>query len=318
MKIIVKIVLCTTLAFILSCVFLRAPQVHAQPTIDLAISPPTAYIKVKPGTTATHTVVIENLSDQLLKVSPTIVDFKSDNQTGVPLLLDETAFPYFDFDAKSLEPLTLPPKGKAQLALKMSIPSGVPNQEFPMTILFESQPNNEFTMAGATSQVRGSIGSNIIVLISSDSDVPAQLDIDSFKTSGIVDSFRPLKFTPVVTNSGYAGAAASGSAQILNWQGKAIKEYPIRAVVILANSSRELETNSADEAYTTDFYYKPLILLGIYKISVDLTVQNQGQSTHLLQTKTILALPISVLAIAILLPLLWWTYTHFVLNKRSK
>lgn len=301
----------------------------AQTTIDLAVSPPTAYMKVKQGSSATHTIVIENASDQQLKLTPRIVDFKSDNVSGRPVLSDESTFPYFDFDAKSLEQLTLPAKGKAQLTLRMSVPSGVPNQEFPMTILFETQPDTDFSVATSDSQVRGTIGSNLILLISTDAQVPSSLTVHDFKTSGIIDSFRPLKFTPVVTNTGYGATAASGSAQILNWRGKVVKEFQIKPVVILGNSSRELETtlngeplpllSDAEAAeksiFTTQFIYKPLFLLGIYKISLDLSVQNQLEINHIIQTKTVLAFPLSILVVIVLIPICWWIYTYLLRKK---
>lgn len=311
MKKIVKQIITVLLVVLSPWVWAVAPA-SAQTGIDLAVSPPTAYLKIKQGSSATHTIVIENLSEQPLKISPKVVDFSSDNKTGVPILSEKTTFPYFDFDAESLQTLDLPPHGKAQLALKISVPSGVPNQEFPMSVLFESQPNTDFSMVGVSSQVRGVIGSNLIVLVSSEADVSTKLDITSFKTSGIVDSFRPLRFTPVLSNTGYAAAAASGSAQIINWQGKVIKEYPIRPIVVLANSSRELETNLTAETYTTKFYYKPLILLGVYKLSVDLTIQNQDQPVHILQTKHVLAIPISIIVVLLLIPLCWWIYTYFL------
>lgn len=295
--------------------FCAASSVQAQ-AVDLAVSPPTAYMKVKQGSNATHTVVIENLSDQPLVVTPKIVDFTSDNKTGVPVLSQDTTFPYFDFDAKSLDPLNLPPKGKAQLTLKMSIPSGVPNQEFPMTVLFESKPNTDFSLTPGTAQVRGTIGSNLILLVSSESDVTNSVSISSFSTAPIVDSFRPITFTPVMSNTGYAGAAASGSAQIKNWRDVVIAEYELRPTVILGNSSRAMETTDAEGNFTTQFYYKPLILLGIYKISANITIQNTDQPIYITQTKTILALPLSVVVLLLLGPGLWWIYTHFIRTNK--
>ncbi len=325
-----RLIFNTVMAATLTVVF--AHPAFAQTTIDLAVSPPTAYMKVKQGSSATHTIVIENLSDQQLKLTPRIVDFKSDNTSGTPVLSDESSFPYFDFDATSLEQLTLPAKGKAQLTLRMSVPSGVPNQEFPMTVLFESQPDTDFSAAASDSQVRGMIGSNLILLVSGDAQVPSNLAVNDFKTSGIIDSFRPLKFTPVVTNTGYGATAASGSAQILNWRGKVVKEYQIKPVVILGNSSRELETTLSGEPlptldnpeaaekilFTKQFIYKPLLLLGIYKISLDLSVQNQAEINHIIQTKTVLAVPLSILAVVLLIPGCWWVYIYFLRKKDSQ
>ncbi len=304
-----------TSILILISIFLTSvfsPYAFAQSPIELAVTPPSAYIKVKQGSTATHTVVIENVSEQLLTIKPKIVDFSSNNQNGVPILSDTTRFPYFDFDQDSLQPITLPSKGKAELALKITVPSGVPNQEFPLTVLFESTPDTDFSVSAGETSVRSTIGSNLIVLVSSETAVATQLGITSFKTSGIVDSFRPITFTPVVTNTGYAATAASGSAKITDWQGKTVAEFVIRPVVVLGNSSRELEASSSTEAYTSVFRYKPLILLGMYKIQVDLTIQNQDQPIHLLQTKTIIALPISLVVVCFLIPFCWFGYKQYI------
>ncbi len=283
--------------------------------VNLAVSPPTAYLKVKQGSSATHTVVIENLSDQPLKVTPKIVDFSSDNQSNIPILSDTTTFPYFDSDPQSLAPLSLGPKSKAQLTLTITVPPGVPNQEFPLTVLFQSEQDTSFVVAAGSTQVSGTIGSNLIVLVSSDTVVTPSLEISSFKTSSIVDSFRPLHFTPEVTNTGYAAAAASGSAQILDWQGKVIKEFPLRTLIILGNSKRNLETDTVDGLATTSFSYKPLLLLGIYKISIDLIVQNQDQPIHLLETKTIFALPLFLLGALTIFIIAWLINTYYLRRK---
>jgi hypothetical protein len=311
-KILCNIALISTL---LLSKLLSSTSVQAQSAVELAVTPPTAYMKVKQGSSATHTVIIENLSSQPLQVKPKVVDFTSDGATGVPVLATTTTFPYFEIDQQSLEPISLPPKGKAELALKMTVPLGVPNQEFPMTILFESEPDTSFSLAAGTTAVRSTIGSNFIVLVSSESDVNTSLAVTSFKTSGIVDSFRPLTFTPVVSNTSYAATTASGSAQVVDWHGATVAEFTIRPVIILGNSSRELETTISDTAYTSLFKYKPFFLLGLYKINLDLTIQSNDDSFHLLQTKTIIALPISLILAALLLTLTWVGYKYYSHTK---
>lgn len=266
--------------------------------VELTITPPTAYLKVKPGSEATHTITITNNGTKAMILQPELVDFRSDGLTGKPILAATTTFPYLDADSSSFQPLTVTPNAKAKLTLHFSVPQGVPNKEYPLTLLFRSVSSENQTTFGNTAQINASIGSNLIVLVS-DKDTPdASFSLESFHISKIKDSFRPITFNPVVENTGFSATVASGSAEIKNWQGKVVSTFPIYPVVILGNSSRELQVqidkgkNSDPQFVPGNFYYKQPFFLGVYTVSLTLTSISDPQKVILTASENIIELPI--------------------------
>lgn len=285
------------LASLLCSVFDTA---RAQTTFDLGVTPPTAYLKIKPGSQATHTITLENEGEQQLTITPKIVDFSSDGKTGRPVLSETNSFPYFDEATQNLGSLVLSPRAKAQLTIQITVPQDVPNREYPLTVLFETAPVSTFTLSESTTQVSGVIGSNIIILVSDETAVPHDLAITSLQTWRVVDSFRSITFRPVLENRGYAATAASGSAQITDWSGRVLKEFAIKPAVVLGTSQRELEVENGEDTESIPFRYKPPLLLGLYRIQVNLASINTEEPQIIALTETIIALPIFLILLLIL------------------
>jgi hypothetical protein len=270
---------------------------NAQGAVDLSVSPPTGYLKVQPGGQATHTIVLENSGDQTLVVTPKIVDFLPDGKTGAPVLQESHSFPYFDFESPQLDQVTVSPQSKAQLSLHIVVPQDATNREYPLSVLFESHTVESTATPGVVAQVSGIIGSNIIVLVSDDTVPPTDLSIKSFQTSKIVDSLRSITFKPLVANAGYAASVASGSAQILNWQGTVIQQFSIKPAVVLGSSERELELDSNESEAPTNFKYKPLFLFGMYKIRIQLETLSNDTPNVITKSEAVFAAPVILIMI---------------------
>ncbi len=277
---------------------LTAGSTYAQASdVRLSISPATAFLKVKPGSETVHTIVIENRGIETLKITPKLVDFHPDGQTGKPVLGKKLNFPYFKLPEKGLEPITLDINQKAKVNLVVAPPKEAPTQEFPITIIFQASSLNQ--ESGQT-QVVGAIASNLVILVTEKENPPVKLKLAQIKLPKIIDSFRPLTFKLLAKNEGVSAVVASGSAEILDFKDQSIAKKPILPTAILASSTRYLLTSNSDSKpdslsfnpETTEFLIPRRFWLGYYKLKVKL---NPNQ----VQTQTFFALPISLVLLSL-------------------
>jgi len=312
-----------SLLLLLLATLLPVNTVAAQQAWDVSVAPSTGYIQVAPGKTATHIITLTNTSQSDLVIYPRVVDFAPDGTTGQPVLSDTTTFPYLDTDPSQLPPLTIPVNKKAQLSLVINPPSDAPEKEWPLVILFqqnaaESTSPRMIDTSGSTnsnSQVTGTIGSNLVVLVSSQTSQPYLLTTEEIKTPILVDSFRDVTIEAVLKNNGLAAVAASGSARLVNMFGKSIIDSPLYPDTVLGLSTRtarlatstqtsnspippsDLEINQPD-LQPQPFVISNQILLGPYRASIELTNPLTGQSE--IKATTFLALPWSIIIFIIL------------------
>lgn len=268
---------------------------------DLSVSPPTGYLRIRPGNLALHTIVLKNNGTSAISVTPKLVDFVSDGVSGQPILSNNSSFPYLDLDKTSFENVVLNPGSTAQLTLNFSVPSTAENQEYPLTVLFEAKLADQ---SSDDTKVTGTIGSNIVVLVSDTEFLEQQFTVDSFATAPVIDSFQPLAFAPVIKNNSYAAGIASGSAQITNWQGTIIAQYEILPEVVLGYSSRQiqpitteknqepLEINGNDLSI---FRHKSAFLLGPYTFSIFIPSGDPNNDKLIEHKKVVWAVPISII-----------------------
>jgi len=279
--------------------------VQAQGGLDLTISPPVAYLQIKPGARSIHTITIENTSSQDLKIDPSIKDFSTDPVSGLPILMDKNSFEYFVSVEQQLQPIELEPTQKAQLTLVIAPPQNAPEKEYPLSVVFEAQAARD--LPTQNSQLHGSVASNLIILVSEKNEIPRQQTISDFGVPKIVDSFRPLELKPILKNENLAASAASGSAVIKNWLGKEVASFQFFPDNVLGFSQRPLralDQTKPDSLQPIPFRYDPTFLIGPY--TIEYTIQNQDSAeagtttTPAMTEKTVktvvLAVPIFVLA----------------------
>ena len=286
-----------------SCLFIAgllvAGPTYAQANdVRLSVSPATAFLKVKPGSETVHTIIIENRGIETLKITPKLVDFHPDGQTGRPVLGKKLTFPYFKLPEAGLKPITLDINQKAKVNLVISPPKDASTQEFPVTIIFQASNLN---LKPDQTKVVGAVASNLVILVTKKENPPTKLKLAQIKLPKIIDSFQPLKFKLLAQNEGASAAIASGSAEILNFKEKVIAKKPILPTTILASSARYLLTNNLDSKpdnlsfnpETTEFLIPRRFWLGYYKLKVKL---NPDQA----QTQTFFALPISLVLLSLI------------------
>ncbi len=276
---------------------------QAQNNLDLSVSPPTAYLSVKPGATLQHTVTLENNSNQRLEISAKLVDFKADGKTGRPILGDGSIFSQILQSKFNLDkPFILEPGQKLPLQIRLNINSSAAQKEYPMTILFTAKPafNANFNSSGG--QVSAVIGSNLILLISQANEDQGKITLDNLDYSRLVDSLGKIKLQLVAKNTGSNATSVEGRIIIKNLLNKTVAEYIIYPDMILAGSTRQarvLKNSLAEfndqgqlkpeqqQTLQNNIIYKPGFLFGIYSIEIKL-----NDETSVVQ---IFAFPFSIL-----------------------
>lgn len=298
MKISKKILLALLLS--LTTIFGVSNEIFAQASrINLSISPPVNYLSIKPGEAARYEIQAENLGDSTLEVVPSLLDFEADNMTGQPLVKQTGTFEHLKLNDGVLsfdEPFYLEPKQKQKIAVNIDIPRNAQEEEYAMTIFFTFRNQLNEDISDSKAKVAGTVGSNLILLITRNNLDRGNIVVKNIKSMPTIDSFMPIRFTALAENIGKNATPASGSATITNWRNKEVAKFEIHPDMVLAGSSRELREM---EFLSNQFRYKKPFLLGMYKITVELNKNNQEDVDTVSLSKTIVALPFSI----IILPL---------------
>lgn len=285
--------------------------------IDLSVSPPVSYVSIKPGESDFYEIRLENLGVEALEITPTLLDFEADNQTGQPVVKSTGTFPYLKLNnglTKFESSFTLAPKQKLRIPVNIDIPKNASEAEYAMTIFFTFKNQIDPKVPNSQAKIAGTVGSNLILLITRNNSDRGELRVKSISALPTIDSFMDIKFQALAENIGKNATPASGSATIYNWQNKQLAKFDIHPDMILAGSSRELREK---EFLSNEFRYKKPFLLGLYKITIELNKNSQDGAEKITMSKTILALPVSILVLP-LLGYLLYSFYKALLKKTTR
>jgi len=318
-------------------------QAQSSNVYDLGVTPQVTYWHVRPGEMITHSINIKNQGINTLEVSPQLVEFISDGVSGIPILdmphpsekkpVTKNPFPYIDIinpDVSWNAPFLLNPGQEKNIKLRVEPPADIDEEEHHLTVLFSAKQaifeeigNDSIynSVEDSNSIVSGTVGSNMIVLVSDSDQNKGNLTIADFQIPRIVDSFKPITFSILAENSGLNATPMQGKASIISLTNKKLIEYTFYPDMILASSTRKvrgIDSTIIDEIketgleaeeielLTTDFTYSKPFLLGIYNVEVFLG-ENQ-------ENVTVLALPISPLVFIAIATMIYFGYV-FVSKK---
>lgn len=291
------------------------------PSFQLALTPATAYIKLKPGTTVNHSIILKNPTNFAITVTASVVDFIPDGKTGSPQLQTQLTCPYLSNASTLAEPITIPAQQQGALSIALSAPADAPERECPMTILVHTQ---QPTAESAATALMPTIGSNLVVWVSERDQPDQQLEVVSLQRPTVIDSFRPLDFEPLVQNLEIMSAVASGSATVKNWRGEVLGTMDIYPAVILGQSTRTIQgAKPSDLVLPTDpsaafatalqptpFKFTNPFWFGPYTVEFSLITPTASGQVTKVQVLHIIALPISLFVIATTIGVIlaggWW------------
>ncbi len=321
------------------------PQVNAQQTtnqnqdeevvvpnsaaLSLSVHPPVAYVAVKPSEKLKHTLVVKNHGKEPLEISVNITDFKADGKTGQPVLqpgkiFNRTANPDLQFG----ESFVLQPGKNHSISLQIDVNDVASEKEYPLAIMVNarslaSSENADSNQDNSSSQVAGTVVSNLIVYIGESESNQGKLGIANLNMPLFIDSFTGIRFDVLAENTGNTATLIQGSATIKNIFKQSIVEYIFYPDFVLANSTRmvrgtKLNSDMLDaeglldpekvDTLFTQFHYKPPLMIGLYEAHFVV-----GEQT---QTKSIIALPFSLVVLVGLGWMMHWGWKQIVKRVR--
>jgi hypothetical protein len=295
-------------------------SISAQSDYALSVYPPSAYLKIKPGTTANHTIELTNTTTNTIVVTPKVFDSKPKADSGYPEMQPTFSFPYLSEQVQKMSPILIKPGETNSFSLDFTVPPEAITKEYPLTVLFSSTIEQTSTnnQADSNSKLYGVIGANLVVLVSSDETLPNLLQIVDIEVPRLLDSLRGLSFTPMLINQGVQTVVASGSATIVDTFGKTVFQAQIYPDMVLGKQQRSaralMPQKDSKLPEPTVFSYDPLFLLGKYTITTKI-IDGQGNSSSS-HTKTIIALPYSFL-IVVLFIIIGWVFSRVFVTDTS-
>jgi prolipoprotein diacylglyceryl transferase len=297
------------LLFGLSLLFFP-PAARAQQTApwELSISPSVVEIAVQPGKFVTQAFLLENSGTFDLEVTPTLRDFTSDGQTGYPVILNSSTFPYAGLqnaDRQLDRPFAMPANSSQQLVLSLDIPDDAARRDWYFVFLLSAQPAQEGQLADSGAQARGAVAANVLVRVTADNLEPLSWNLRFLKLPRFLDSLQTLIIRPFIENASQTMAAPDLAIVVLDWRNNIVYEQPGLPDRVLAGSSREIfaaQTRRDDprSATAAPFAFDPLFAFGPYRVRA--TIRN-AQTGPVIVEETVTAWPFSLVMAGTLLGL---------------
>ena len=243
------------------------PTPTSAQTSSLSIWPPVFETNIKPGQTITQIFRLKNLGDDTT-ITVQLKPFTPSDELG-HITLGNTPPPSF-FSLRNQDlPISFALKAgqTKELPLQISIPTNAKIQDHYLTFLFSSQTPGLVSGTGTTTQA--SIGSNLLLTVSSNQPNPTVKVVEFRTRSRLIDSFSNPFFTLKAKNPTPHFLKTIGQIDIKNSLGKSTT-LPLRQDNILAGTIRQLKTTSE---------WNPALPFGRYSATVTLTPENSNQPT---------------------------------------
>lgn len=314
----IAVAMAATAGFLIS---LTPTRVFAQnkPALDLAVFPPTAYLHVKPDRTISHRVILQHTGTLPMHITPTVVDFAADGETGIPQLQDHLSFSSISLlnPGKKLgDSFRIEPNSKYEFVFTINPEPNIVEQEYHLAILLKAEPAPGIVGSDTGAAASGVVVSNLILVVSDSADDKGKIEIQKFPMPRLVDSFWHLKIGVLAENTGTTATVPKGTITIHHWQGRKVADWFIFPDVILAKSTRLLRATKTDPLVVVDGETSPKIipmvydepfLIGPYTVTTKLEAADGSIQQH---TITVFALPFSILAGVLLIVTLYLVYRY--------
>jgi hypothetical protein len=329
--------------FFLSMICFNTGVVAAQSTdaLSINVSPPVSYLYVKPGAGISAPINLENQGRYTLSVTPQLVDFRPNRETGEVVLQQKTDFKHLsiagdqdrwgqDFIIRPGESYTLP--------LTIAIPADFAQGEYYLSVLFNVEqmliPDLENE---ANAILSGVVASHLVLAVNLDETNRSQIVIKDFRLPKIVDSLMGIDFQVWAKNVGLNAGPIEGKLTISHWPSPNEQVYEFFPDMVLADSQRQvrgmsegdlnqleklseqeelilangddflsMQSELLEDSLISNFSYRKAFLLGAYDFRLELGEEKQ--------LERVIALPFSIVIIIISLPLF---YRFFVFLIKS-
>lgn len=276
---------------------------------SLGISPQIIKISANQGEKIAPNLELENFSDRPIILEVYFREFTASeiDNNQIEFVPDSKEFARLSdhisviLDDIPVERLTISPKQKQSLALKIDIPDDIQKKDYTFTVVFkdigtQSNPNSD---ESSFSIVSGGIGMNVLLSIGKAEN--ENLQLNDFSTKFLVQN-GPVPFNIQIKNPGKHIINPTGTIDIYNMFSQHIGKIPLPKLNILSGTNRTyLEPENLDQIYLNinkdikidqNIIWPEKILLGLYTANLKLSLEN-GNSVE--KTIYFLALPYKAL-----------------------
>jgi len=315
-----KILFVLPLFFVLSSMFLS--EVKAQ-SLSLSLWPPLLEVTLKPGKSITQVYKLTNEGETDLIITSQIVPFtpadefgnvalkqtkneinKAQDENLPPASSPSEATNWFSFQNADLQlgqNFLLKAGQSQQIVLSVKIPPQAKEDDYYLTLLFESQPENQSgDQSGAQAQAK--IGTNILLTVSETGEPPKKAQIEQFSLANfqfsifnfqLIDSFTKPQFLLRVRNTGRSFFKPMGTIITTGWLGqKFISD--LLPENVLTNSVRVINCTSPESPdKVAPCQIKSNFLFGPYQAKVEFGLDKVAADYE--KQITFLALPFKLI-----------------------
>jgi len=315
-----KIILALSLFYVLCSLFLS--KANAQ-SLSLGIYPPLLEVTIKPGKSITQAYELTNSSDTDLVINSEILPFEPADELGNIVIRNTGYENYFSFQNADLQlgqKFLLKAGQKQQIVLTIKIPNGAKEDDYYLTLLFTTQPENQIGGQGEA-QAQAQIGTNILLTVSETGEPPRKAEIEEFSISNIkysilnikiIDSFASPQFLLKIKNTGRSFFKPMGTITTTGWFGQ---KYLLNLLPenILSASTRKIGCSPPDSPdMVGPCQIKSKFLLGVYTAKVEFGLDKISSDYG--ARITFIALPIK-LFLVILVLIIFGIIGFFVKNR---
>ena len=316
---------------------LHLSKAHAA-EVSLGTSPSILQIEATPPSDVRAPFSIENTSDEAVDLKIGYKLFKSSDKGDGQIEYVNNNHKIFDQvevvdeDNFSIDSLSLGPRQKKNLILRVIIPKNEPFSDYYFSLIFLTEPkttdsnpstaspenNDELKLSlddtskdtatksadkkNAAFSARAGIAINVLLSIWPQK-TPPNASIEEFSTTLFRES-GPVPFTLKIRNNGSKYVSPSGVIVIKNMFGQRIGRVDLKESNVLAGSSR-----------SPALVWKDTLLLGFYTATINLVISDTGPT----YTRSIhfVALPIKLFA-GVTIAMIIITLTYLRVRKKMK
>ncbi len=272
----------TFIFMLIAYCLLRTAPAKAE-TFSLGIYPPIMQIQTNAPTLITKDFTVVNANDNATNVSIALRLFTSSNtNNGAVQYLPASTKPSPDGNifkriqildnGNPITSLSLAPKQKKDLTIRIALPKDEPGGDYYFSILFQSADD----IIGGTNgtHITAGIASNVLLSIAPKDATSGFLDEFSapvFATTG------PIPFTVRVTNTSRHFVAPTGQILVRNMFGQLIGKVDLLSVNVLGNSTRFIPSKDNKEMNGHPIaLWNEKVLFGAYRANIILSLSNDG------------------------------------------
>jgi hypothetical protein len=204
---------------------------QSQPGSGLSIEPLHSSFNLAAGEKSTLTITVKNTTSGPIIAKPKINDFKSDNNTGNPIIITDpnkklnTSIKDF---VSGLSDIPLNKGEQKNISVAIEIPTGQTPGAYYGIIRYQAVPTNNGQPAPGDVSLSASVGTIVLIQVKGNLIQRIQLqDIKIYngKVEGTFFTAQPSQIGILINNFGNSFVQPFGRVTITKWGGKSVYSY---------------------------------------------------------------------------------------------